>query len=618
MAVLDYIPEKLLPKKKKTPKGVSIPPINVPRYTPPLVPSQHPVPRRLAAKLFALGRRHRSVNLTEHVARVIAFAVMLVTLQMFLDWMLNLNAFYRLLLLAADIALLVYYARKHILPLFARKPNLETSALLVEKHFPKLRGRVIAAVQLSRLSYTRDSPELVQAIQQDTDLRTASMDFRTIVPTRGMKRRVQIAVFVAVVWVAYLIICAPGSFALLERVFLFPAKVPRKTEVICLTGDKTIPAGDSVLLEAQARGFVPYHGRVTLTDDAGHIQEIDIEREKGFSDRFSLEVKSVDHPFTYSITLNDGDAGPYDITIVPRPNVTTIECVQVYPAYTGLADLKRNVGNLALLAGSKLKIHAVVNSKVVKAAIKLAGIDKTLPLTIGGTDDNDLTGEIDIPADKLTGFSIQLTNVAGVTSGDETQYRIDLIPDHPPVVQLTAPERLQELYTLKAKPKIAFTATDDYGVAKATLCYRFVRDQDDTTVTDAGVTNPDAPAPAPVPPTRIPMDIGAGHPLTYNGTYVLDLSAIKPTVTEGMIIEYWIEAEDANNITGPGVGSSEHHVIKVVSEAEKKAEVMNRMDDALSVVNELQDHESKINQNLGDAIQGRQQPAPAPPPAPAK
>ena len=122
-------------------------------------------------------------------------------------------------------------------------------------------------MQLSRPSFTRDSPELVQAIQQDTDLQTASMNFAAIVPTRGMNRRLLIAFAVAAIWIAYMFVCAPGAIALFERVFLIPAKVPRKTEVICLTGDKTIPAGESVLLEAQARGFIPSHGRVTLTDD---------------------------------------------------------------------------------------------------------------------------------------------------------------------------------------------------------------------------------------------------------------------------------------------------------------------------------------------------------------
>lgn len=613
MAVLDLIPEKILPKKKtKAPKGVSIPPVNVPRYTPELIASQHPVPARLARKLLAVGRRHRTVNLTERLAQAVAFAVMLVTLQMFLDWMMNLNVFARALLLAGDVALLVHFARQRLLPLWTTKPGLETSALLVEKHFPKLRGRVIAAVQLSRPSYTRDSPELVQAIQQDTDLRTASMDFAPIVPTRGMNRRVRIAAVAAALWAVYLLLCAPGSIALLERVFLLPAKVPRKTEVICLTGDRTIPSGESILLEAEARGIVPSHGRVTMTDDTGHIQEITMDREKDHSDRFSLKVQSVDHPFTYTITLNDGDAGPYSIKTVPRPGVTTIDCTQIYPPYTAMPDARRSVGNLALLAGSKLKIHAVANSKVVKAALKLVGLDRTLPLAIGGKDGNELTGEIDIPADKLTGFSIQLTNEAGVTSGDETQYRIDLIPDHPPAIQLTAPEGLQELYTLKAKPNIAFIATDDYGLAKVTLCYRFVHEQDDTVVTD-----PNAAPPAPAPPNRIVMEIGPGHPLTLKNRYVFDLSTLKPPVSEGMTLEYWMEAEDANTVTGPGIGSSEHHVIKVVSEAEKKAEIMNRMMDDLSVVTELQEHEAKINQDLGTAIEGRPEPAPAPAPSPA-
>lgn len=613
MAVLDLIPEKILPKKKKAPKGVSIPPIKVERYMPESVPSANPVPRRLAAKLTALGRRHRSVNLTERIAQVIAFGVMLVTLQMFLDWMVNLNFFARLVFLAADLALFVWFYRRHLQPLLAKPLSLEASALMVEKYHRHLRGRVIAAVQLARPSYTRDSPELVQAIQQDTDLRTASMNFGDIVPARGMNRRVRIAFAVVVIWAAYLFICAPGSLALLERVFLLPAKVPRKTEVVCLTGDKTVPSGENVLLEAEARGIVPSHGRVTLTDDSGRIQEIEMDREAGFSNRFMLEVKSVDQPFSYTITLNDGEGGPYAIRVVPRPYVTTIDCVQVYPPYTGLPDLKRTVDNLALLAGSKLKIHAIANSKVVNASLKLAGLDRTLPLTIGGAGGNELTGEFDIPADNLTGFSIRLTNEAGVTSGDETQYRIDLIPDHPPAVQLTYPERLEELYTLKAKPNIAFVATDDYGLAKLALCYRFVHDQDDT-----GISDTNAPPPAQTPPTRIIMDIGAGHPLTLKNRYVFDLAAIQPPITEGMTIEYWMEAEDANNVTGPGVGDSEHHVIRVVSEAEKKAEIMNRMMDDLSVVQELQDHEALINQALGTAIQGRpeqpQVPAPAPKP----
>ena len=52
MPVLDLIPIK---KKKKAPKGLATHAIKVPRYEPPLFPSQHPVPPRLARKLVSSG-----------------------------------------------------------------------------------------------------------------------------------------------------------------------------------------------------------------------------------------------------------------------------------------------------------------------------------------------------------------------------------------------------------------------------------------------------------------------------------------------------------------------------------------------------------------------------------
>jgi len=595
MTVLDFIPKK----KKQAPKRAILPKLVVERYQPPMIASESPVPPRLAKKLLALGRRYRSVNATQRIAQYFAIAVMLITLQMFLDWMVNLNLFLRFLLLAGDIALLVYFGRKQLLPLLVKPPNMEACALMVEKHWPRFRGRMIASVQFATPRFTRDSPELVQAVQHETDAATGALDFGQIVSTRMLKRRIQIAGTVTILWLGMMVATAPGSISLLERIFLIPAKVPRKTEVICLSGNKIIPTGDSVLLEAEARGIIPSHGRITLTDESGKIQEITLDPEKNNSDRFSLKLERVSQSLTYTIRLGDGTSDTYDVKTVPRPNVTSLECEQAYPPYTGLSNVKRTVGNLALLAGSQLKLHGVTNSKIVKASLKLVGLDKTLPLTIGGTDGNDLTGQFDIPATGLTGFSIQLTNQAGIVSGDETQYRIDIIPDHPPTVQLTYPERLQELYTLKARPTIAFVASDDYGLAKVALCYHISKDQ------DAAVDTTADPNAKPVPPQRIEMDLGPGHPQNMKNRYVWDLAAIQPAVTEGTTIEYWMEATDTNNVTGPGIGTSEHHTIKIVSEIEKKAEVMNRLMDSLSTITDISQNQEKINKDLGTVIQGK-------------
>jgi hypothetical protein len=88
--------------------------------------------------------------------------------------------------------------------------------------------------------------------------------------------------------------------------------------------------------------------------------------------------------------------------------------------------------------------------------------------------------------------------------------------------------------------------------------------------------------------------------------YALDLSAIKPPLTEGTTVEYWMEAQDANNISGPGVTESEHHTIKVVSELEKAAELMSRAEEALTVISDINDRQAVVNKDLGSAIQGKQ------------
>ncbi len=590
MSVLD-----LIPKKRKAPKGAPPHPITVRRYAPELIPSRNPVPAGLARKLAALGAKYRLVNGGEQLARVVSAAVMALTLQMFLDWLVNLNFPARAVILAADIGVLVFFVRRRVLPLVRQPPKPDACALMVEKKWPSLRGRMIASVQLAEDRFTADSPELIRAVQQETESMTADLDFGEIVPTRRLKRRAGAALAATALGLALLMATAPGSIVLLERAFLLPAKVPRKTEVICLSGNKIIPSGDSVLIEAEARGIIPSHGRVTLVDNSGRIREITLDAERDRPDRFSLKIDRVEQSLSYTIRLNDGTSDTFRVKTAPRPNVKSIDCEQIYPAYTGLGSVKRSVGNLALLAGSRLKIHAMANSKIVKASLKLAGPDKTLPLAIGGPDGNELAGEIDIPASGLTGFSIQLTNLAGITSGDETQYRIDLIPDHPPVIELTYPQRLQELYTLKAKPTIAFVASDDYGLAKAALCYRVML---------APNAAADATA-APPEPKRIEMDLGQGHPRNMKNRYEWDVAAMAPPVAEETTLEYWMEAEDANDVTGPGVGASEHHTIKIVSDVEKKAEVMNRLMDSLSTITDISQNQEKINKDLGGVIQGK-------------
>lgn len=584
-----------LPQKKKAPKktqGKS--PAAKSRYAPQAFPN-HPLPSWLSRKLITLSQKFRSVHVSEKFVEGISGVLILLAAQMFLDWMIDLNFVVRIVILVGDIALLIFFIRKRVLAII-QPPGLIACALMAEKHWPELKGKVIATVQFSLPRFAEGSKNLIEALEKETQKQVAPLNFAKIISTRGLKRRILFALLVALLWGGAFAVTWPSSLALLERVFLIPAKLPRKTEVICLSGNKTVPAGDSVLLEAQARGVIPAHGRVTLQYKSGRIQEITMDPEKDHRDRFSIKVDRLEEALTYVIRLNDGISDSYQVTPLPRPNIKSIDCDQIYPAYTGLATTKRSVGNLALLSGSRLQIHALANSKIKRATMKLIGLNQEQPLTISASDGMTLTGEINIPSSGLTGFSIQLTNEANITSGDETQYRIDLIPDRPPTIQITKPERLEELCTLKAKPIIEFTANDDYGLAKIYLCYRVVQEQN--------LENGEAAVSSLT--KKVELDLGQGHPQSVARRYEdWNLTTMTPPVIEGTNLEYWLEAEDANNVTGPGKGSSEHHILKVVSPMEKKAEIMDRMLNGLSEVNTISGDQVKINKDLQNIIQAK-------------
>jgi hypothetical protein len=68
------------------------------------------------------------------------------------------------------------------------------------------------------------------------------------------------------------------------------------------------------------------------------------------------------------------------------------------------------------------------------------------------------------------------------------------------------------------------------------------------------------------------------------------------------VVEYWVEATDNNHATGPGVGTSERQFAKIVSEADKRADLLNRAGDYIGSVNDVATDQEKVSRNLGAII----------------
>jgi hypothetical protein len=451
--------------------------------------------------------------------------------------------------------------------------SLAHTALLVERRWPELRQCLITSVELGDgARFSSGSAELTARVFEWARERLAPLDLTAVAPARRLKR-------LAAVLAAW---TSPASGVLLARVWLSTRPLPTKTVVEVLTRDLVVPAGEAVELKARATGVVPARGRLVLWTEKGAAQEVSLSA--GADGLFTHTVANAQQGFRYAFYLGDGKTPQFTVSVRVPPSVTVLELEQVYPAYTKLPPQQRVPSDLSLLAGSRLKIRVQSSSPLRSAAVLLQGLAENgeLKLEVGKAGAG---GEVLIPAKDLTGLSVRLMDEAGVKSVNETVYPVTLIPDHPPRVAVSESTEERQTVTLRARPVVEFTASDDFELAKLSVACQLLP----PTVAGQEEASP--------PPVRY-------LPVKIDGTsyrYQFDLS--KLSVTEGWSVSYWIEAEDNNNVTGPGITKTEQKQLAVVTLEEKQAEIFERLKQNADAIDNLSNTQQRISNEVGETIQ---------------
>jgi hypothetical protein len=539
----------------------------------------------LAAKLASLRRKYVTTAALTGGAIALGVSVELLALAMFLDWWVDLPWGVRLLSLLTQFAVLTFITLRLIMAPLVYQPDDDELALMVERARPEFRSRLIASIQLTRPGAvpTGTSPVLVDATVEETEAIAAPLDFTRIVSIDKLKKLGAVALSVLVLGIIGLICGRPDTIDLLQRAFLSTKPVPRKTRVIVPEGNKVIGRSDSVRLEAYVQGIIPNHGKVELKYRGRRPLEFPLEQDRDNHAHFGRTIENVQDSFTYVIHLNDARSDTFTVKTVPRPTVATIQCDQEFPAYTKLKPWRRSLGDLSLLAGSILKLKVIATKPIQAAVLKVVGRDQEIPLQVDAQNAKELTGQLSIPTNGLNGFSILMVDTEGMESHDSAVYRVEIIPDKAPVVRITYPDRKEELITRQATMLIGFEVSDDFEIAQVRLKYKI------DTLDNGQEKTAD-------------LDLGDEHPSRIKRRHEWKIGAFNPLLKEGSLIEYWIEAQDNNDATGPGVGSSEHQFAKVVSEAEKRADLLNRAGDYLGSISDVASDQEKLNKSLGVLI----------------
>jgi len=462
----------------------------------------------------------------------------------------------------------------------------------VEKKWPDLKQSVITAVELAEgnARASRGSPQLVEVVLEQARERTAALDFNEVVPTRAFRRWLlggggAALVVLALAWAAW-----PASLVLVERICLLNVPLPTRTTVVSITRDMIKPIGGDVEVRARAEGVIPKHGSVTVAYEQDAVQEYPLTPLPDAPATFSFTVHNLQKPFRYRFSLNDGRGPEFTVKAKVPPALASVECTQVFPAYTRIFQPRKlPPTGLTLLAGSRLKVKAVATETLTSATVIQQGVSQTIPMTLNPSNQS-MEVDIPIPAKNLTGFSIHLVDADGLGSMNETVYPIEIVPDKPPAVKITAPAAESETITLRAKPMIEFQASDDYGLTQLSFNYELVPPA------VAGETEPAAPL-----EQHIPIKINAGDAGTHY-QFVLNVSTQTPAWHEGWLVNYWIEAVDNNTATGPGVTKTDRQQFEIISPEAKQTEILTRLKQNASDLNTISDIQEKASHAVGEVI----------------
>lgn len=513
---------------------------------------------------------------------------------MALDWWLDFPLWVRVLLLAGNLGGVGWLVWRYVAGPIRFQPDEDSIALAVERAFPQFRSRLISSIQFPRPGVIPPgaATSLARMTIVETEALAAPLDFSQVVKTADLQKASVWSIAVLALGLFTFMYGGEVTRDLLKRVFLSSTPVPRHTRVELVNGDQTVGRGDTVRIEAFARGVVPRTGRLIVKSSGRRTQEYVLEKNK--DGRFSRALENVQQTFTYVVELNDGSTKSHQIEVVPRPAIASVECQQLFPPYTRLPAVKRPLGDLTLLAGSKLHLAAVATKDVIRAFVRFAGTSNDIPMQVSAVNPRSLQAEFSIPPRGLTGFSIEMVDTGGMESRDSAVYRVDVVPDRAPKVKITVPDRKEELATRYATVPVLFEANDDFQIAKASMRYRVGETEDAETRSIQFEV-----------PTNIVASKFTGFSMT--NLYNWAIRDFQPPLAEGTRIEFWLEVEDNNDVTGPGRTASEHQLLRIVSDNDKRADLLNRAGDFLGTINDVTGDQEKLNLRLFDIIMEKKQ-----------
>lgn len=421
-------------------------------------------------------------------------------------------------------------------------------AVHIEKAFPELENRLVTAVQVGK-DANGASPAFAQEALKDAVSACGQVPVRRSVDARPMQKAL-IAFLALLCFTLIYGVFFTQQFVTSAKRLLLPQKAiapAYATQVAVHPGNTQLAPGDSLGIRATVSGKPVSRVILEYKFGGGAFQQAEMTETS--AKIFDWQFPKVLEDVTYLVKAGDYTSPKYVAKIVLRPALSGFNFSLHYPEYTGLKPKTYDAksGDINAPVGTRAQFTVDVSKPLASANLIMAG--KETPLTLRGRQ--QAGGELEVTADAV--YSIQVTDLNGLSNEPIPTYSIKAIPDELPLIEITLPGE-DVIVAPHEKITIRLAATDDYGLRQVRLQWHFPGEEHAVKTFRA-------------------WDI-TDRAKKANLEHVLDVmtSGFKP----GQSIIYFAEAVDNNPSGGGQVSVSQRFRIDFVTAAQKAGKLEER------------------------------------------
>lgn len=441
--------------------------------------------RRLVGRFKVARRAWKRAALLSGVAVVMVEGVGALTMAALADLLFAPSAVGRVAILVAALAIVGFFAVRHLLkPLLRTITNLQLALYLEERH-PAFEGSLIAAAEFGpNVTFCGRQAEIIDSILQEAIRRVERFDLRKAVDLRRFRKYGLAAMLLGGAYLA-LGLALPELVGTRLMRILTPWK-PTPEEVAARQSAELksqplvfrLSRGDGEILRGSAFELEAACSRAPAESVRFHFRSFGVrgsespwrvlpmqELEKLHT--FQAQLPDVNEEFEFFVSSGPFKSDPHRVGVYDPLVVKAFEIVTKYPAYMQLPDRvdSGETPDLSAPVGSHVTIKFITN-RPLRSGSLLGDQGDPIPGQVEPAHKSILAASF--PVSTNSTFRYTISDVSGQVLESPAPVSVTAVVDRPPAVKLLKPSPAVDGNPLS---EVAFLGevSDDFGLAAGAL-----------------------------------------------------------------------------------------------------------------------------------------------------